>query len=291
MERAAAADHLLDLVGPDAGGVDDDPGPHLELARRSRGRAARTPTTRSPSRRKPVDLGPGRDVRAVAGRGAGDRQHQPGVVDLAVVVADRAGERVGAQVRGDPGDLPCGTGAGAAARPCRTCPTIAIASYSSEPGADVGPLPAAVGAAGRGTAPAGPGAARAGSSSRPRSCERLAHQAEVEHLEVAQPAVDQLAAAAAGADGQVALLEQPGGEPAGHGVEGRAGADDPAADDEDVELPVGGRRRQRGERLVASPGAECAGLGHVPILPGRPAQPQRVVRHPAGLGGSDEVGG
>ena len=32
VERAAAADHLLDLVGPDPGGVDDDPGPDLELA-------------------------------------------------------------------------------------------------------------------------------------------------------------------------------------------------------------------------------------------------------------------
>ena len=32
VQRAAAADHLLDLVGPDAGGVDDDPGPDLEVA-------------------------------------------------------------------------------------------------------------------------------------------------------------------------------------------------------------------------------------------------------------------
>ena len=32
VERSAAADHLLDLVGPDAGGVDHDPGPDLELA-------------------------------------------------------------------------------------------------------------------------------------------------------------------------------------------------------------------------------------------------------------------
>ena len=32
VQRAAAADHLLDLVGPDAGGVDDHPGPDLELA-------------------------------------------------------------------------------------------------------------------------------------------------------------------------------------------------------------------------------------------------------------------
>jgi hypothetical protein len=73
--------------------------------------------------------------------------------------------------------------------------------------------------------------------------ERLSHQAEVEHLEVAEPAVDQLAAAAAGAAGQVALLHESGGQAAGDRVEGDAGADDTAADDEHVEL-VGAARRQ-----------------------------------------------
>ena len=96
--------------------------------------------------------------------------------------------------------------------------------------------------------------------------QRLADQAEVEHLQVAQAAVDQLAAARAGAGGEVALLEQGGGEAAGDRVERDPGADDAAADDEHVELgPALGGRTQRGQGLVAGGGAEGAGLGHAPM--------------------------
>ena len=104
-----------------------------------------------------------------------------------------------------------------------------------QPGADVGPLPAAVGQ--RVEERHRPHQVRRQPvEQQPALLERLADQAEVEHLEVAQPAVDQLAAAAAGAAGQVALLQQAGAEPAGHRVERDARADDTAADDEDVEL-------------------------------------------------------
>jgi hypothetical protein len=65
--------------------------------------------------------------------------------------------------------------------------------------------------------------------------QRLAHQREVEHLQVAQPAVHELAGPAGRARGPVALLEQPDGQAAAGRVEGRAGAGDTAADDEDVE--------------------------------------------------------
>ena len=51
LDLAAAADHALRVVGPDAGRVDDLLGEHVELARRSRGRRRRAPVTRSPSRR------------------------------------------------------------------------------------------------------------------------------------------------------------------------------------------------------------------------------------------------
>ena len=70
------------------------------LARISRSRwpsrsRARTPTTRLAVAQEAGDLGAGRDVGAVVGGGAGDGHHQPRVVDLAVVVADRAVEVVG----------------------------------------------------------------------------------------------------------------------------------------------------------------------------------------------------
>ena len=65
--------------------------------------------------------------------------------------------------------------------------------------------------------------------------ERLAHEPEVEALEVAQAAVDELARAAGGAGGEVALLDQRHREPAAGGVERDAAAGDAAADDEDVE--------------------------------------------------------
>ena len=112
-----------------------------------------------------------------------------------------------------------------------------MASYSSESGPDVRPLPRAV--------------QRVEERHRPDQVRRepgqqqaallqgLAHQSEVEHLQVAQPTVDELAAARAGAGREVALLDQPGGQAAGRRVEGGAGTDDAAADDEQVELAVG----------------------------------------------------
>ena len=84
--------------------------------------------------------------------------------------------------------------------------------------------------------------------------ERLADQPEVEHLEVAQAAVDQLAAAAAGAAGQVALLQQAGVQAPGDGVERGADADDAAADDEDVELTLPG-----GPCIAASASSRACG--------------------------------
>ena len=95
--------------------------------------------------------------------------------------------------------------------------------------------------------------------------QRLPHQPEVEHLQVAQAAVDQLGRARRRAAGPVAGLDQRDAEPAGRGVEGRPGADDPAADDEDVDL-LGRHRPQRRDPLG---GAEPSGE--------RPAG--RLLRH------------
>ena len=254
VQRAAAADHLLDLVGPDPGGVDHDAGPDLEVALVLEVARADADDPLALAQ-EAGDLDPGRDVRAVAGGGAGDRHHQPGVVDLAVVVLDRAGDRVGLEVGRDPGDLPLEE------VPVPRHAHVVLAEHrhgvvEREPGADVRALPAAVGQ--RVEERHRPDQVRRQpGEQQPALLQRLAHQAEVEHLEVAQAAVDQLAAAAAGAAGQVALLEQPGVEAAGDGVERGAGADHSPADHQDVELAC--RSAHRGDRGVAGGRAQCGG--------------------------------
>jgi hypothetical protein len=94
----------------------------------------------------------------------------------------------------------------------------------------------------------GPGAVERGDHERQRPHEvrrepdhelaleqRLAHEPEIEILQVAKAAVDELARAARGARGVVGLLDQRHRVPARGGVEGDAGAGDPAADDDEVE--------------------------------------------------------
>jgi hypothetical protein len=76
--------------------------------------------------------------------------------------------------------------------------------------------------------------------------QRLPDQREVEHLEIAQPAVDEFAGAARRAGGEVAGLDQADGEAAGDGVERRPRSDHSAADHQEVELGAG----QSGQRRV-----------------------------------------
>ena len=83
--------------------------------------------------------------------------------------------------------------------------------------------------------------------------QRLAHEADVEMLEVAQTAVDQLARAARRAGGEVALLDQSHGQAAARRVQGDAAAGHAAADHEDVER----LRREARERRSAGLGPEC----------------------------------
>ena len=71
--------------------------------------------------------------------------------------------------------------------------------------------------------------------------QRLADEAEVEVLQVAQAAVDHLRGAARGADRVVAALEQRHRVAARGGVEGDAGAGDAAADHDDLEALAGDR--------------------------------------------------
>ncbi len=69
--------------------------------------------------------------------------------------------------------------------------------------------------------------------------QRLADQAEVEVLQVAEAAVDHLRGAAGGAGGVVAALQQRHRVAARGGVEGDAGAGHPAADHQHLEAPAG----------------------------------------------------
>jgi len=65
---------------------------------------------------------------------------------------------------------------------------------------------------------------------------RFAHEPDVAEAEVAQPAVDELRRRARGRPGEVALVDERNVEAVrGRGL-GDAGADDPAADHEQVEL-------------------------------------------------------
>ena len=181
---------------------------------------ARTPTTRSPSRRKPVTLTRVATCAPWRGRGAGDRQHQPGVVDLAVVVADRARDRLGSRSRARSGRPAVRDRCRCRGTPISAVPSIAMRVVEQQPGADVRPLPPAVGQRVEERHRAHQVRRQPGEQ-QAALLQRLADQAEVEHLEVAQAAVDQLAAAAAGAAGQVALLQQPGATARGSPRRGR----------------------------------------------------------------------
>ena len=85
----------------------------------------------------------------------------------------------------------------------------------------------------------------------------LAHELELQHLEVPQPAVDQLARPARGTRSQVTRLDQADRQAARHRVERDADAGDPAPDDEDVELLL----LEPGDRLRTGPRAQCS-AGH-----------------------------
>ncbi|BBX10916.1 hypothetical protein MAIC_57190 [Mycolicibacterium aichiense] len=68
---------------------------------------------------------------------------------------------------------------------------------------------------------------------------RLGDQPEVEHLQIAQPSVDQFAGAAGRPGGEVARLNQAGPKAAGSGIQRGAGTDHAAADDQDVHRRLG----------------------------------------------------
>src|SRR5262249_42677675 len=80
----------------------------------------------------------------------------------------------------------------------------------------------------------------------------LADEADVAEFEVAEPAVDELGGGAAGAGGEVALVDEADAEPAEGGVQRDAGAGDAAAEEEEVEGVAGGGAGARPHRVMAA---------------------------------------
>ena len=201
-------------------------------------------------------LDPRGEVGAVLGGGARGGRHQPGVVDLAVVVADRSGDRLGLEVGRDPGDL--------------AAEEVAVLGHAHvvlaghrhavvqhQTGTDIGALPEPVRQRVE-ERHRSDEVRREPGEQEPALLQGLTDETEVEHLEVAQPPVDELGRARRRAAGEVALLQQARVEAAGDSVQGDARADDAATDDEDVELALALEAGHRGDRLVAGLGAERA---------------------------------
>ena len=240
----------LGVVGPHPGRVDHLPGPHrrlptrLEVAHHGPG----DPLPLPQQAHYPRAVGAVRPVR----RGRACQQHRvPRVVDLGVPVLHRAHEGVGSQRRrllqgAPPGQVPMTWQPAALARP------QAHHVVQGDPRAHVRALPPAV-------------LQRVEKRHRPHQVRRqalqqqrplpegLCDQPEVEHLQVAQPAVYELAATTAGAAGPVTSLHQTRPQPPRDRVERRPAPHDPATDHQDVELGAGeqllerrltGRRRQ-----------------------------------------------
>ncbi len=188
----------------------------------------RTPVTCSPSRRKPTTGAFGGDGRAVLGRRAGDGEGVAGVVHHGVPVLDRAGQVVAPQRRRDlerraPGQV------AVALQPLVAAERV----VQHHPRAHVGPLPVLGQRVEDRQRPHEVRAERV-QEQRPLA-QRLAHQAELALLQVAQPAVDELARPAGGAGREVTRLDERGRQPARGRVERRAGAGRACADHHDVE--------------------------------------------------------
>ena len=92
--------------------------------------------------------------------------------------------------------------------------------------------------------------------------ERLTDEREVAEAEVAEPAVDELRGCARRPGGEVAALDERDGEPVARRELGDAGAEDPAADDEQVEAlaaePFEGRGARRRPRRQGRASRTCA---------------------------------
>ena len=229
-------------VRPHAGRVDHVVGPDLQLGA-GLGVDHPRPAGAAAVLEQRDGLEPVGDHRAEA-RGFGDHgQHQPHVVRLAVVEQVAAGRPAGGQRRQQLDHLVAGDRAMA-----RGAPVLVVAPAPPDRGHDVVHVQPDAGQPVRAGAVEG----RHHERERPHEVrgerdvelaleQRLAHQPEIEVLQVAQAAVDELARARGGPDRVVRALDQRDRVAARGGVERDAGTRDPAADHEHVER-LGGKR-------------------------------------------------
>ena len=204
---------------------------------------------------------PGEDAGAVRGGGAGQRDDQPGVVaELPVEAEDPAAQPLRAQRGHEPARL---AGVDPAA------PGQRLARRAGDGAQDVaaevpGPGEVLV-------APGEPREQRRELGQRPDEVRRgvldqdaaldraLVRDADRARGEVAQPAVHQLRAPAAGAEREVVLLDEDDAQAAGGRVERDPGAGDAAADDEHVDRSA---RVELGQFAAAPGGVERSIPGH-----------------------------
>ena len=240
VELPTLAHHRLGVVGPHPGGVDHLLGADLVLPARLQ--------VLDPGADHPVALAqePGHPravgrLRTVGHRRAHQRGHQAGVVHLGVVVLQRAHQRVLAQRRGDAQRLTAGQvtvqGQTAAVGPGHRHRVVERDARAGVPA-----LPPLVleRVEERHRFDQVRGDALEEQAAFP---ERLAHQGEVEHLEIAQTAVDEFAGPAGGARRPVPGLDESGGQATCHGVQRGARADHTAADHQDVQFTFGHARQ------------------------------------------------
>ncbi|OPZ49989.1 MAG: hypothetical protein BWY91_02931 [bacterium ADurb.BinA028] len=233
VELAALADQRLGVIGPHASRVDDLAGQDVELAA---GHLVERPNPRNPLAltQKPYCRNAGRDVGAVGRCRASELHGMPRVVHLRVVVLHGTDQRGRLEGRGDlerlaPGEVLV------PGQPGRVPRRPGHRVVERQAGLDVGPLDHRFGQRVEERHRSHQVRGEAGEQ-QPALLERLGDEPEVEHLQVAQAAVDELAAAAGRARGEVALLDEPRAQAPGHRVQGAAGARHPTADDEDVEF-------------------------------------------------------
>ena len=232
VELPALRRQRLGFVGPHARGVDDLLGRDVEfLAGLQVGDASAGDPVAFPLQRR--DAGAAGHVRAVGGRGAGEEHGVPGVVDLAVEVVDGAGHRVVAE-RGNDASRAAAREVPVMRYSARSRRQIPHRVVEQHAGSGVQPLPAVV----RQRIDEGHRAYQVRrqllQQQRPLA-QRLGDQPEVEHLEVPQAAVDELAGAAGRTRRKVARLHQADAQAARGGVERDARANDAGAHDQDVE--------------------------------------------------------
>lgn len=276
VELAALTYQRLGVIRPDAGGVDHLFGPDLVLTARL--------DVLHPDADDPLALpeeadhpGPVRHVRPVPGGGPHQRRHIAGVVHLGVVVLQGAHQGVPLQRGRDPQGLAAGevpVHGQSATVPGRHRHRV----VQRDTRTGVQPLPALVlqGVEERHRLHQVRGQPL---QQQPALLQCLPDEREVEHLQIAQPAVDQLARPARRAGRPVARLDQAGRKPSRSRVECRPGADHARPHDQHVQFALGHRL----ERLHALRGSQCR-CPHccLPVDRGGPVtgmRPDRGVEH------------